>query len=226
MAEVTIGADTEERPWEGPGRAESLEQTGRVDCARTAGEVMAKGTWAACPTSEGEGGGGSLRDWCRSEPRTEDPLRVQKRGPQATARVRAQSQHGLLQLFQGQLAPDTQKRLPTRNDRKSGSARGKQGPQRRYLLVVLVHVPVGEALPAALALVGLVLAVDHLVGAHLVQPLEGFIANLTTIGALLCGKGKGCRHLRSTSSEGAKENSPPPPQDSAWKGQLKRGRRT
>lgn len=60
---------------------------------------------------------------------------------------------------------------------------------QHYLLVVLVHIPVGEALPAALALVGLVFAVDHLVGAHLIQPLERFIANLTAIGPLLCGKG-------------------------------------
>lgn len=50
-----------------------------------------------------------------------------------------------------------------------------------HLLVILVDVAVGELLPAQLALVRLVLAVDNLVRRHLVQPLEGAVANLTRV---------------------------------------------
>lgn len=77
----------------------------------------------------------------------------------------------------------------TTGNHSSKSARKASDPMTSfYLLVVLVDVPVGEPLPAELALVGLVFTVDDLVGAHLVQPLEGFVTNLACIGPLLCGK--------------------------------------
>lgn len=47
--------------------------------------------------------------------------------------------------------------------------------------MVLVDVAVGKLLPAQLALVRLVLTVDNLVRRHLVQPLEGAVANLTRV---------------------------------------------
>ena len=57
-----------------------------------------------------------------------------------------------------------------------------------YLLVILVNISVGKSLPTELAFVGLVFAVGHFVGTHLVEPLEGLITNLTIIGPFLCGK--------------------------------------
>lgn len=59
---------------------------------------------------------------------------------------------------------------------------------RLYLLVILVHVSVGKALSTELAFVRFVFTVYDFVGAHLVKPLERFIANLTIIGSFLCEK--------------------------------------
>lgn len=47
--------------------------------------------------------------------------------------------------------------------------------------MILIDVAVGKLLPAQLALVRLVLAVDNLVCRHLVEPLEGAVANLTGV---------------------------------------------
>lgn len=55
-----------------------------------------------------------------------------------------------------------------------------------HLLVVLVDVAMSELLPAQLAFVGFVLAVDDLVSRHLVQTLEGAAADLTGVRSLLC----------------------------------------
>lgn len=75
---------------------------------------------------------------------------------------------------------------------------GEGGPEQRpaglalerpllrvRLLVILVHVSVGKALPTELAFVRFVFAVYDFVGAHLVEPLERFITNLTIIGSFL-----------------------------------------
>lgn len=47
--------------------------------------------------------------------------------------------------------------------------------------MVLVNVSVSKALATELALVGFVLTVDHFVGAHLIEPLEGLVTDLTVI---------------------------------------------
>lgn len=103
-------------------------------------------------------------------------------------RGRAQPQHSLPSCSRAGQPPTYRKGLKEKRW-EIGAAPREHGRQQRYLLVVLVHVAVGEALPAALALVGLVLAVDHLVGAHLVQPLEGLVADLAAVGPFLCGEG-------------------------------------
>lgn len=61
-------------------------------------------------------------------------------------------------------------------------------PPLPHLLVILVDVAVGELLPAQLALVRLVLAVDDLVRRHLVQPLEGAVADLAGVRPFLWEK--------------------------------------
>lgn len=69
---------------------------------------------------------------------------------------------------------------------KSANQREKVAtPMSFYLLVILVHVPVGKALSAELALVRLVLTVYDFVGPHLVEPLERLITDLTVIGSFL-----------------------------------------
>lgn len=54
-----------------------------------------------------------------------------------------------------------------------------------HLLVILVDVAVCKLLPAQLALVRFVLAVDDLVSRHLVQALEGPAADLAGVRSLL-----------------------------------------
>lgn len=67
-----------------------------------------------------------------------------------------------------------------------------------HLLVVLVHVAVGELLPAQFAFVGFVLAVDDLVGRHLVQALEGAATDLAGVRSLLC---RGARNKKKNGFE-------------------------
>lgn len=51
--------------------------------------------------------------------------------------------------------------------------------------MVLVDVPVGKLLPTQLTLVGLVFAVDDLMGRHLIQTLERTTADLTGVRTFL-----------------------------------------
>lgn len=54
-----------------------------------------------------------------------------------------------------------------------------------HLLVILVDVAVGELFPAQLTFVRFVLAVDDLMGRHLVQTLERATADLAGVRSLL-----------------------------------------
>lgn len=84
-----------------------------------------------------------------------------------------------------------------------------------HLLVILVDVAVGELLPAQLALVRLVLAVDNLVRRHLVQPLEGAVANLTSVRPFLWKKnernGRSWARFRGGFLKNVKTKPFPPP---------------
>lgn len=59
---------------------------------------------------------------------------------------------------------------------------------RFYLLVILVNISVRKALSTKLAFVRLIFTVYYFVGAHLIEPLERFITNLTIIGSFFCEK--------------------------------------
>lgn len=179
-AEITAGDDAGKT---GEVQPKHPDPRGRDAVRRAPGGVQ-EGTEQACQPS-------GRRTRIRSMIRTTLGEWRTETGPRGPGPVRGATTARPSLVIQGQPAPDTEDRLRTRINWKSRRRTGGQrdGIGERYLLVILVHVPVGEPLSAEPALVRLVLAVYHLVGAHLVQPLERLVTNLTVIGPSLCGTG-------------------------------------
>lgn len=180
------------------GRAESLEADGSVEVSALQGRGCGRNheqPVLSHPRGRGRRGGEAAQN------RGQRTLCVGGDEVPGHGPARVRPQHRLLRLLQTHRHTDTA-------SEKGPEMGQREGSTAAHLLVVLIDVPEGKALAAAPALVGLVLAVDDPVRAHLVQPLEGLAADLTAVRPRLCGEGGADASARS-----AKEHSPPAPQD-------------